>query len=136
MKRPSLPLCALPLLLLFAAACGNRITDQTNPAPSSTAAQPGAGNTAAPAAITFNGTYRSTWGDTTFVQTGTAVAATYPGGTMACTAAGSTLDCTWKEGGAAGKALLAKQPDGRIAGTWGNGPSDKDGGQWTFAPKK
>ena len=84
----------------------------------------------------MTGTYRAAWGDTVFVQKGSAVTATYPGGSLTCTAAGDVLDCGWKEGSASGKALLIRQPDGSIKGNWGNGASPTDGGQWTFSPKK
>jgi hypothetical protein len=99
----------------------------------SAASQPSA---VAPPAVTFAGTYRAAWGDTVFTQSGSAVNATYPGGTLSCAAKESALDCSWKEGSASGKALLTRSADGTIEGTWGNGESVKDGGKWTFTPKK
>jgi hypothetical protein len=86
------------------------------------------------AGVTFAGTYKSNWGPTVFTQTGNTVNAKYPNGSMTCQAAGSALDCDWREGALAGRAKLAKQADGSIRGTWGNGASATAGGSWTFLP--
>ena len=93
----------------------------------------GGAKAAAPATASFAGTYRSTWGPTVFTQSGTAVAAKYPNGTMTCQASGKTLDCDWREAASAGKARLTKEPDGTLKGTWGKGASATDGGPWLFS---
>jgi hypothetical protein len=83
----------------------------------------------------FAGTYRSNWGATVFTQDGTRVNAKYPRGSMTCQATGNTLDCDWRENATSyGKARLAKEPNGSITGTWGNGSSATSGGPWTFTP--
>jgi len=92
--------------------------------------------TAAAPAVVFAGTYRAAWGDTVFTASGGAVNATYPGGTLACVPHESALDCTWKEGAQSGKAQLTRGASGVIEGSWGNGDSARDGGKWTFTPKK
>lgn len=131
MNRATLALGAL--LLTAAAACGN--SDKSGGASSAASAAPSA-SVVEKKDPGVTGTYRAAWGDTVFTQTGSAVSATYPGGSLSCTAAGEVLDCTWKEGSAGGKALLQRQADGSIKGNWGNGASPTDGGQWTFSPKK
>ena len=131
MKRVNLAVFALSI----AAGCdklGGSGKDETKGA-GEAKGQPSA--VVAPA-VTFSGTYRAAWGDTVFTQSGSAVNASYPGGTLSCSAKESTLDCSWKEGGASGKALLTRSADGAIEGTWGNGESVKDGGKWSFTPKK
>jgi hypothetical protein len=130
MKRAMIAAVALCL----AAGCdkpGEGGKDQAKAAGSvaTSAAEPSAGQA-------FAGTYRSTWGDTVFTAQGDKVNATYPGGSLACAVKEGALDCAWKEGSATGKAHLTRSSSGDIEGTWGNGESDKDGGKWTFAPKK
>ncbi len=80
----------------------------------------------------FAGVYQSNWGKSTFTQTDTTVSVVYPRGTMSCVAKGKTLYCRWKEGAATGGAVLTKQANGNISGTWGNGPSSNNGGPWNF----
>ncbi len=87
---------------------------------------------ASPAAVSFAGSYKSAWGATVFTQAGNVVTAAYPNGTMTCNAAGPVLDCAWREAAGAGKALLTKNADGTITGTWGKGASATDGGPWVF----
>jgi len=85
----------------------------------------------------FAGKYSTNWGICTFNQTGNSVAGSCARGTaMACTATGKVLMCDWKEATGLGKAVLAKQADGSLTGTWGKGPSTNNGGPWTFAPQK
>ncbi len=122
--------------LLLAAGSGCSNGDKPSFAGASTSAPAPSASVVEKKDPGVTGTYRAAWGDTVFVQTGTNVTATYPGGSLACTAAGDVLDCTWKEGSASGKALLQRQPDGSLKGNWGNGTSPTDGGQWTFSPKK
>lgn len=88
----------------------------------------------APATASFAGTYKTNWGPTVFAQNGTAIAATYPNGSMTCQPSGNTLDCDWKEAKAAGKAKLTKEADGSLKGTWGTGTSATNGGAWLFTP--
>lgn len=83
----------------------------------------------------FAGTYTSTWGTTTFEQNGSSVTAKYPRGTLSCLANGASLTCDWFEGASRGKAVLTKNADGTITGTWGNGSSATNGGPWRFSPK-
>jgi hypothetical protein len=113
---------------LLATGCSKNKTDETGSEPILTPA-PAA---AVPAAKRFEGTYNSEWGTTTFRETGTAVTAQYPRGSVTCSAAGDTLSCDWVEGGLRGKASLTRQPNGDIAGTWGSGSSATDGGPWSF----
>lgn len=95
---------------------------------------PAAPNAKGTATTSFAGTYRSNFGPTTFAQNGSAIAATYPKGSMVCQPSGNTLDCDWKEGGLSGKAKLTKAADGTLNGTWGNGASNTNGGSWVFTP--
>ncbi len=83
----------------------------------------------------FAGVYVSTWGDTTFTESGTSVKGSYPGGKLDCTSSGANLDCTWKDSGGVGKARLTRQVSGDISGTWGNGASATNGGSWLFRKK-
>ena len=83
----------------------------------------------------FDGEYDSDYGDTKFTQQGHDVHATYPNGTVSCVVEGPHLDCAWEEGGATGRALLTRQPNGNIVGTWGDGASNTDGGTWFFRRK-
>jgi hypothetical protein len=89
---------------------------------------------AAPAAVSFAGSYKSAWGPTVFTQTGNQVSATYPNGTVSCVATGNVADCDWKEAKGAGKARLVKDPSGAINGTWGMGSSASGSGTWNFTP--
>lgn len=84
----------------------------------------------------YSGAYSSTWGPSTFAQVGTKVTGHYPNGSMTCDVVGDALKCTWRESSTFGLATLRKLPDGKISGTWGNNGSDRDGGQWTFIPKR
>lgn len=61
------------------------------------------------------------------------LAGTYPNGILTCTAA---LACLWYEGSASGRATFQRKHDGTLAGTWGSGESDVDGGGWTLVPIK
>jgi hypothetical protein len=90
---------------------------------------------ATPAVTDFSGTYSSTWGPSTFAQTGSKVTCHYPNGSMTCDVVGELLKCTWRESSTFGLATLKKLTDGKISGTWGNNGSDRDGGVWTFIPK-
>ena len=83
-------------------------------------------------AVSFAGTYTSTWGPTTFSQVGARVTARYPKGSMTCTAVGNALDCDWRESAMFGKARLVKELNGSIDGTWSNGGSATNGGPWLF----
>jgi hypothetical protein len=132
MNRATLALGAL----VFAASAGCGNSEKSGGASSAASAPAASASAAAKPDPGVTGTYRAAWGDTVFTQTGSAVSATYPGGSLSCNAAGEVLDCTWKEGSASGKALLQRQADGVIKGNWGNGTSPSDGGQWTFSPKK
>ena len=87
------------------------------------------------AAVAFTGAYTSTWGPASFEQNGNVVKAKYARGTLACIASGASLNCDWFEGASTGKATLAKNADGTITGTWGNGGSASNGGMWRFSPK-
>lgn len=85
---------------------------------------------------TFGGKYMTNWGVCNLNQNGSSVTGTCVRGTvMSCAAAGKALACDWTEGKGAGKAILAKQTDGRLTGTWGSGTSTVNGGAWTFTPQ-
>ncbi len=84
----------------------------------------------------FTGVYNTNFGVATVTQTGSKVNFKYPIGTGACTAAGKVLKCHWIESNGSGDAILTKQTDGKLTGTWGNGQSATNGGGWTFTPKK
>lgn len=84
----------------------------------------------------FSGDYTSTYGDVSLIQHGTTVTGTYPNGTLSCTVRGTTkLECDWDETGTNGKTTLTRTPDGNLRGTWGNGSSDSDGGDWEMERK-
>lgn len=85
-----------------------------------------------PSGVQFAGVYRSTYGDVRMRQTGGNVDGTYPGGTLKCTSNDKTLLCDWKDNFGVGKAKLAKQDNGDLKGTWGNGVSETNGGTWLF----
>lgn len=80
----------------------------------------------------FDGEYDSEYGDAKFTQQGHDVHVTYPNGTLSCVVEGPHLDCAWDESGTTGRALLTRQPNGNIVGTWGDGASNTDGGTWVF----
>jgi hypothetical protein len=62
-------------------------------------------------------------------------AGTYPDGVLTCDAAvGSSTKCRWYTRSSEGRAVFTRQPDGHLAGTWGNGASTEDGGDWTLVP--
>ena len=62
------------------------------------------------------------------------LAGTYAGGILTCKNERDLLACRWYQGTSEGRATLRRKPDGRVEGTWGNGPSDDDGGSWTLVP--
>src|SRR5262245_31808761 len=123
------------LVLSIAAGCDKPGDHGKDPAAGAGSAAASSRPSAAPAAL-FAGTYRAAWGDTVFTESGGSVNATYPGGSLACTAKESTPEGTWKGGRPTGKAPPTRNADGTIEGTWGNGESVKDGGKWSFSPKK
>lgn len=83
----------------------------------------------------FDGDYDSDYGDAKFTQQGHDVHVTYPNGTLTCVVEGPHLDCAWAEASTTGRALLTRQPNGNIVGTWGDGASNTDGGTWVFKRK-
>lgn len=113
-------------LLLVSSGCCKSKTEE------GTAVDPVPTPVTAPAGKRFEGTYKSNWGSTTFLEVGSTVTAKYPKGTMTCSTAGDVLTCDWFEGGSRGKALLTRQSNGDISGTWGNGTSATNGGPWSF----
>ena len=84
----------------------------------------------------FAGDYNSNFGAATITQQGTKVTIKYALGTATCTAAGKKLTCHWIETTSSGDAVMTKQADGKLVGTWGSGSSSTNGGGWTFTPKK
>jgi hypothetical protein len=101
--------------------------------PPTTPAQP---PPAQPAPVTntgFAGRYTSSRGDVTCTQNGATVNCQYPGGALLCSASGPQLDCGWS-GGGAGRALFQRQPNGVLAGTWGDFFSNNSRGPWELVP--
>lgn len=89
-----------------------------------------------PTPESFSGAYMTNWGVCSLTQSGSSVTGSCARGTtMSCAAIGKVLSCGWREGQGAGKAVLTKQGDGKLTGTWGNGASATNGGPWTFTPK-
>lgn len=78
------------------------------------------------------GSYRSTWGRCVVAVQGKDASIAYPRGAMRCLIDDATLRCNWQSGAAQGKAVFREQPDRSLAGTWGNGESDQDGGAWVL----
>ena len=125
MKRTTIPFALFALFALT--ACSK---SEPTPTPSRAAAEPAA------TTVDFSGTFSSTFGPATFTQTGTKVKCRYSTGSMDCDVIGEQLKCTWRESSTFGLAVLHKTADGKLTGTWGNGGSERDGGQWTFIPKR
>lgn len=83
----------------------------------------------------FEGEYTSEYGNVKLTQQGHDVHGTYPNGTLTCVAQGPHLDCAWDEGGTNGRAMLSRQPNGNLAGTWGDGAEYTGGGAWIMIRK-
>ncbi len=77
----------------------------------------------------FAGTYTSNRGAVTCTESGTRVNCSYPGGSMICAANGSQLDCGWA-GGGQGRAVLTRQSNGDLNGTYGDFLSNNSRGKW------
>lgn len=81
----------------------------------------------------FAGSYTSSRGNVTCTQNGTSVSCQYPGGSMLCGANGNQLDCGWT-GGGSGRAAFQRQPNGVVAGTYGDFLSTNSRGPWDLVP--
>jgi hypothetical protein len=94
------------------------------------------GSTGTEAAVgSFAGQYVSTYGTVVLNESGGRVTGTYPGGSLVCAPSGAVLNCDWREGGTSGRAILTRQANGDLSGTWGNGGSATSGGSWLFRKK-
>jgi hypothetical protein len=81
----------------------------------------------------YAGKYKTTEGAMTLKQKASdpsEVFGTYAKGSIKCKALGSLLTCNWYEGGPAGKAQFARDPNGNMKGTWGHGARAVGGGNW------
>src|SRR5690242_19600491 len=86
------------------------------------------------------GTYASNWDDVQLVQEGV-----YIHGTYVCCGGGTiegrlyenrVIRYHWKQaGGAEGEGVWEIVAPDRLAGTWGSGQSDDDGGRWDLERK-
>jgi hypothetical protein len=81
----------------------------------------------------FAGNYTSNRGNVACAQSGTVVNCQYPGGVLFCSANNTQLDCGWT-GGGQGRATFQRQPNGVLAGTWGDFFSNNSRGQWDLVP--
>lgn len=79
----------------------------------------------------WEGRWGSQFGVVEFTQKGTKVSGTYPGGSLECDAPGIDLLCTWKDNTGSGKAKFQWGSE-KAAGTFGNGQSDSDQGEWSL----
>lgn len=69
------------------------------------------------------------------VDAGAGVAGSFgASGVLTCAVARDRFDCRWYDNSSSGHALLQRAPDGRLVGTWGNGESADDAGNWTLVP--
>jgi hypothetical protein len=117
----ALPPVAVPPV---AASAPPPMPPTTTPMPS--AAAPGAN-------ASFSGMYGSARGNVSCTQGGVFAQCQYPGGTLFCAANGAELACTWS-GGGQGRAVFRRQPNGMLAGSWGDGFSADSRGRWDLTP--
>lgn len=85
----------------------------------------------------FAGSYITNYGKAKCTQVKKNVNCLYQGksGSLDCKVTGDKeMTCDWDDSEGSGKAKLKKQPDGKLAGTWGWQSSDKNGGAWSFKP--
>jgi hypothetical protein len=82
----------------------------------------------------FTGSYTSTVGNVACTQSGVNVSCSIPGGSMVCTATQTHMDCGWTSTGGAGRAFFVRQPNGVLAGTWGDFFSSNSRGAWNLTP--
>lgn len=81
----------------------------------------------------WKGIYGSTFGRLVFKESGEhRFDGTYPGGTLTCTGAKLELTCEWKDNTGGGHAKFHWTNANFMAGTFGNGPSDSDQGEWNL----
>lgn len=81
----------------------------------------------------WDGAFDSTFGRVELTQTSTkAWSGTYPGGTLNCLGEGLDLRCDWADNTGSGRAKFHWDTTKRMSGTFGNGPSDTDQGEWTL----
>lgn len=80
----------------------------------------------------WDGDWGSTFGVVQFKQSGRKVTGTYPGGTLECEAPGLDLHCQWADNTGAGRAKFHWDTTNKASGTYGNGDSDSDQGEWTL----
>jgi hypothetical protein len=80
----------------------------------------------------WDGRWGSTFGTISFTQKGRKVSGVYPGGTLECDAPGIDLLCKWADGTGAGRAKFRWGTTHKAPGTFGNGESDTDQGEWVL----
>jgi hypothetical protein len=82
--------------------------------------------------LDVSGNYNGTSGITSLRQLGDHVIGLYGRGhaTIDGTIEGDTLRFTWTDGARTGRGVFAIAGNGALAGTWGNGEDDRDGGTW------
>jgi len=81
----------------------------------------------------FGGTYSSARGMVTCSPNGSTITCQFPGGGMLCSAVATRMDCGWS-GGGQGRAAFVRQPNGVLAGTWGDWLSTNSRGSWDLVP--
>ena len=86
--------------------------------------------------VNFAGTYSSAYGAMSFEQTGNRIHGTYgSGGTIDGYVDQGIAIVNWSEPGSTGRATFWVGANGKVEGTWGNGASTNDAGEWDLVRK-
>ena len=86
--------------------------------------------------VSFAGTYSSAYGAMSFEQTGNRIHGTYgSGGTIDGYVDQGIAIVNWSQPGSAGRATFWVGANGKVEGTWGNGASTNDAGEWDLVRK-
>jgi len=116
-----------------AAAAAPTPIEPALPSPSPTAAPSPQPLPASVATGSFAGQYSSNLGAVTCTQNASTVQCAFSEGSLLCAANGSQLDCGWS-GKGLGRAVLVRQANGTLVGSWGDAFSSNSRGPWTLQP--
>lgn len=82
--------------------------------------------------VDWTGLWGSTFGVVDFTRKDGKVFGSYPNGTLECEAVKRDLRCKWADQTGSGRAKFHWDTTNKAGGTFGNGESDADQGEWTL----
>src|SRR4029079_17946509 len=87
--------------------------------------------------VTFTGVYASEYGDVFLEQIGNRIHGEYPGkqGTIDGYISNGVAVVNWSQPDSSGRATFTLGANGKVEGTWGNGTSTNNAGEWDLFRK-